>query len=385
MKKQVAGLVLAVAVYMQPVFAQQLEEITVTAQRREESLQDVPVAVSAFGTEAIAKQNIKSATDYLAVTPNVSYTEDGQFGKRGAGISVRGVNNLVSGENATVPSIGVYLDEFSVASVPNQFANPQLPDMARIEVLRGPQGTFFGRNAVGGALNLTTQRPSDENEARVIIGAETYDNAGEQWSLGVIWNAAVSDVFKFRGVVNYEDNSGYVSNICAAGASAAACPVAAANGFTPNGTKDSGHEYVSVRLKGLWDISDSTSILATLMFATEEQGHDENVPSGILDLDSVDTLVIEGGIDPGTGFWPNNRSSLSHDLPERNELESLIGIINVTHEINDSLTLKWISGIIDADFDRRLATGQRRDANVQQPASGLGLFAARFAQRDVAS
>jgi outer membrane receptor protein involved in Fe transport len=74
----------------------------------------------------------------------VSYTEDGQTGSRGIGISVRGIGTLVSGENAFINTIGVYLDEFSVVSVPNQVANPELPDMERVEILRGPQGTYFG-------------------------------------------------------------------------------------------------------------------------------------------------------------------------------------------------------------------------------------------------
>ena len=80
------------------------------------------------------------------------------------GISIRGVNNLVTDENAFVNSVGIYLDEFSVASVPNGVANPMLPDMERIEVLRGPQGTFFGRNSLGGALNITTKKPTDQLE-----------------------------------------------------------------------------------------------------------------------------------------------------------------------------------------------------------------------------
>ncbi len=335
-----------------PLLAQELEEIIVTAQRREQSLQDVPVAVTAFSGQAIERQNIKSATDYLMLTPNVSYTEDGQFGKRSAGIAVRGVNNLVSGENAAVPSIGVYLDEFSVASVPNQFANPQLPDMQRIEVLRGPQGTFFGRNAVGGALNLTSRNPTDELSGKITVGAETYDDAGDQFSITGVLNAPASDVFKFRGVVHYEDNSGQVENICAEGATAATCPVAFANGFTPNGAADSGHEYISVRLKGLWDISDDTTLLTTVVYGKEEQGHDENVPSGITDLDTVDTLGISGPIDPGTGFWPNNRNQVSHDLPERNDTDTIIGIVNLTHSFSDSLTLKWITGVIDSEFER---------------------------------
>ena len=329
-----------------------LEEVVVTAQRREQSLQDVPVAVTALSADAITRQNIKSATDYLMLTPNVSYTEDGQFGKRGAGVSIRGVNNLVSGENATIHSIGVYLDEFSVASVPNQFANPQLPDMQRIEVLRGPQGTFFGRNAVGGALNLTTQNPQDDLHGQITLGGESYDDAGGQWNVTGMLNVPVSDSFKLRGVINVEDNSGYVKNICDRSAGPASCPTAVANGFNANGASDSGHEYLSARLKGLWDVNDRTSVMTTLIYADEEQGHDENVPSGFLDLDSVDTLGVQTAVDPGTGFWPNNRNKLSHDLNERNDLETTIVIVNVTHEINDTTTLKWITGAIDSEFER---------------------------------
>ncbi|MFT7176467.1 MAG: iron complex outermembrane receptor protein, partial [Halioglobus sp.] len=110
-----------------PVYAQSgatLEEVIVTAQRREQNLQEVPVSVTAFSGATLEKRNIKSATQYLSLTPGVSFTEDGQSGSRGLGISVRGINNLVSGENAFVNSIGIYLDEFSVASVPNQVANP---------------------------------------------------------------------------------------------------------------------------------------------------------------------------------------------------------------------------------------------------------------------
>ncbi|MBT3623042.1 MAG: TonB-dependent receptor plug domain-containing protein, partial [Gammaproteobacteria bacterium] len=186
-----------------PVFAESgavLEEIIVTAQRREQNLQEVPVSVTAFSGANLEQRNIKSATEYLSLTPGVSFTEDGQSGSRGLGIAVRGINNLVSGENAFVNSIGIYLDEFSVASVPNQVANPNLADMERVEVLRGPQGTFFGRNALGGALNITSKKPTEEFEGEIIVGAETYDDAGELYSITGILNVPVNDYFRMRGV-----------------------------------------------------------------------------------------------------------------------------------------------------------------------------------------
>jgi len=346
---------LAVALPLAPqVFAQEaaLEEITVTAQRREQSLQDVPIAVTAFTGDMLQRQNVQGAVQYLELTPNVSFTEDGQSGSRGLGIAIRGINNLVSGENAFINSIGIYVDDFSVTSVPNQIANPFLPDMERVEVLRGPQGTYFGRNSVGGALNLTTKAPTDEFEGSVRLGAENYESAGDMWNVTGVLNLPASDSFKLRGVVYYEDSSGLVSNACASGAGAAACPAAVENSFTPNGAKDSGHEYLMGRLRGSWDITDSTHLGFTLIYNDESQGTDENVPSGILDIDSADSFGLFRALDPGTGFWPNNRNRLSHDQQEKNDLETTLGIVNIRHTFGNEMTLHWISGFIDSTQDR---------------------------------
>lgn len=336
-----------------PTFAQSvLEEIVVTAQRREQNLQDVPVSVTAFTGALIEQVNIRSATDYLSLTPNVSFTEDGQSGARGLGIGIRGVNNLVTGENAVINSIGIYLDGFSVASVPNGVANPFLPDMQRLEVLRGPQGTLFGRNAVGGALNLITKEATDEFGYKLTMGGESYEDANEMFHVTGIVNAPLTENFKVRGVLMYEDSGGLVDNICASGASATGCTNAVANGFTPNGEDDSGHEYIMARLKTVWNVSDRTTIKTTFIYDYQNQGTDENVPSGILDIDTVDSFGNQAAVDPGTGFWPNNRNKLSHDLNEENKLETIVGIVNIEHELSDNMVVKWITGIIDVEQDR---------------------------------
>ena len=329
-----------------------LEEVMVTAQRREQNLQEVPVSVTAFTGASIEKRNIKSSIDFLALTPNVSFTEDGQSGSRGLGIAIRGINNLVSGENAFVNSIGIYLDEFSVASVPNQVANPNLADMERVEVLRGPQGTFFGRNSLGGALNITSNKPTDEFEGEVIVGAESYEDAGDMYSVTGILNVPISDSFKLRGMLYYEDSDGFVENACKSGASAASCPAAAENGFTPNGEKDSGHETVNFRAHAAWDVTDDTAVLASFHYTDEEQGTDENVPSGVMDLDSIDSFGLTQALDPGTGFWPDNQNTLSHDLKESTENTSMVGILNISHHFNSYTVLKSITGFIDAELDR---------------------------------
>ena len=347
-----------------PVYAQgALEEIVVTAQRREQNLQEVPVSVTAFTGAVVEQSNIRAARDYLTLTPNVAFTDDGQVGSKGIGLAIRGVSNLISGaaENTGINSIGIYMDGFSIASVPNGVVNPALPDMESIEVLRGPQGTFFGRNSVGGALNLRTADPADEFGFKLTVGGEKYENANEMGNVTAIVNAPVSDDFGLRGVFMYEDSGGRVKNACATGATAAECPGSVENNFTPNGAKNSGHEEFFGRIKAVWDVSEDTTVSVNLSYSDIDQGHDENVPSGILDVDTVDTLGLSEAIDPGTGFWPDNRSYLSHDLGEYNKNEALIAIVSIEHELNDNLKLTSITGVVDAEnrrwFDQDLVGG----------------------------
>jgi iron complex outermembrane receptor protein len=340
-----------------PTMAQEtslaLEEVVVTAQRREQSMQEVPVSVTAFTGADLQRRNVTNAVDYLNITPGVSFTEDGQTGSRGMGIAVRGVNSLVTGENAFVNSIGIYLDDFSVASVPNNVANPNLADMDRVEVLRGPQGTFFGRNALGGALNLTTKKPTEEFEAEVIVGGESYEDAGEQYNVTGIINIPVTDNFRMRGMIYHMDSDGYVENACREGASASKCPASAENGFVPNGADGSEQESLSARLHLDWQVTDDTNILVSGYYTDDEQDTDENVPSGVLDLDSIDTFGVDQASDPGTGFWyQGNTTELSHDLQEKTTNESFVGVLNITHNWSDTVTIKSITGVIDADLDR---------------------------------
>ena len=97
----------------------QLEEIVVTAQRREESLQDVPVSITAFTADVLVNQNIKEVKNYFQMTPNVNFTEDGEVGQRSVGIAIRGVSNLndaFTGAGGSSNSFGIYLDEFNIAN-----------------------------------------------------------------------------------------------------------------------------------------------------------------------------------------------------------------------------------------------------------------------------
>ena len=326
-----------------PVQAQGvLEEIVVTAQRREQSLQEVPVSVTAFTGANLENLKITEASQYLQMTPNVSYTEDGQVGARGISIAMRGVSNINTDESAFIQSIGVYLDEFSVSSVANATLNPQLLDLERVEVLRGPQGTYFGRNSVGGALNIQTQRPTDEFGYKIIAGGRGYETTGSQWDAGLIVNVPFSDNFKARAVLYYEDNSGIVKNIVPGGG-------------------DSGHDFLMGRINAEFTPSDSTTINVTFMHTDEQQGLDETVPSGVWDTDTVATFglnrpdgaTFNAPLDDGTGFWPHNRDKVAHTaIGERNDNKSTISIINLAHRLTDEITIKSITGRIDTENEK---------------------------------
>jgi outer membrane receptor protein involved in Fe transport len=184
-----------------------LEEVVVTSRRREESLQDVPIAVSAFSAESIERNRIEGVDDVFSRTPNVAYTTEGSRDRKR--LSIRGVTEFITeaGE-ATVPAntFGIYIDDFSVATATS---NPGVMDIERIEVLRGPQGTYFGRNAVGGALNITTKKPTNEFFSEVTADVSRYDT----YELDGTLNLPITDTLAMRANVKYQESDGYIKNI----------------------------------------------------------------------------------------------------------------------------------------------------------------------------
>jgi outer membrane receptor protein involved in Fe transport len=134
--------------------ADRIEEIVVTAQRREEKLQDVPVSVVAFNETAIRQAGIRNTADFLALTPNVSF--DQSFTVGNSFVTMRGVEQI---NNADSP-VAVVVD--GVPQGNQKQLKMELYDVERIEVLEGPQGALYGRNAIGGAINIITKQPTND-------------------------------------------------------------------------------------------------------------------------------------------------------------------------------------------------------------------------------
>ncbi|MDR3420964.1 MAG: TonB-dependent receptor plug domain-containing protein, partial [Xanthobacteraceae bacterium] len=130
-------------------------EIVVTAERRSESLQSTPIAVSAFTAQALKTQRLDGGQNLETSIPNVNYSRS-NFG--GYNFQIRGVGSKVVGEGGT-SGVSFNVNELPVAA--NHFGDTDFYDVERVEVLRGPQGTLYGRNATGGAVNVITNKPTD--------------------------------------------------------------------------------------------------------------------------------------------------------------------------------------------------------------------------------
>ncbi|HEV7391681.1 MAG TPA: TonB-dependent receptor plug domain-containing protein, partial [Burkholderiales bacterium] len=143
----------------------QLQEVVVTAERRSENIQNVPIAVSAFSAETLASRDLTDIHSLSNLTPGVNLDSGAPFsGDRSVlSASIRGIGQDDFAFNLN-PGVGVYLDGVYLARTIG--ANQNLLDVDRIEILKGPQGTLFGANTIGGAISIITHTPT--NEARVI-------------------------------------------------------------------------------------------------------------------------------------------------------------------------------------------------------------------------
>ena len=210
-----AALAIGAASLPQIAFAQQQAEtassdeasgeIIVTAQRREQNLQDVPVAVTALTGSKIADLGIKSSSDIATVVPNLEIGLPGGEGNQPL-IYIRGVGLADTNSNNSGPN-GVYVDEVYISSPGAQTF--QLFDLDRVEVLKGPQGTLYGRNATGGAINFITAKPGKDFEAQASLSYASFNTVRGEAAIG----GPLSDSVRFRLSGTGTTSDGYVHNL----------------------------------------------------------------------------------------------------------------------------------------------------------------------------
>jgi iron complex outermembrane recepter protein len=316
MRQTTASLMaLTTALLTTPVAAQEADEqeatgltdIVVTAQRREQTLQDVPISVSVFDDEFVERSRVATVTDLVAFTPGVTGTSVSQTTPR---IVVRGISTEDFGVGSD-PALGIYIDDVylgrGVSSVSDLF------DVARVEVVKGPQGTLFGRNTTAGAISITTARP-DPN--------------------GISGNVEASygrfDQFDVRGAVNLPLGGDWAVRFA--------------------GSSRVRDGYVANTLGGRIGAIDSQAVRATL-------GYSGSATTATLSFEYRDSDNQPGpyinpvlvGTDP---FGPisSNLVDGTADVA-RDDIDSYRATLRIAHELSDSLTLTSITAY--NGFDNR--------------------------------
>lgn len=230
--------------------AVQLQEVVVTAQKRTQLIQDVPIAMSAVDPAALAADNQLNISDYYSTIPGLNYAGAGESSSQN--IAIRGITTG-PGSN---PTVGIMIDDIPFgASVIGESAGPLVPDinpslLQRIEVLRGPQGTLYGASSMGGLIKFVTIEPSfSEVSGNVTVGTDSIDRASEMGSTSsVAINVPLANDLAIRASGFYDRAAGYIDNP-----------------FLDTRDVNGDHSYGGL-LTGLWRPSDSLSVKALALY-----------------------------------------------------------------------------------------------------------------------
>ncbi len=310
-------LVLSAMAFTDPAFAQNNDEIVVTAQRREQSLKDVPVSVTAISGEALQDIGAIDITDVQKVTPNA--TIEVARGSNSTLIAfIRGV-----GQQDPVwgfePGVGIYVDDVYIARP--QGAVLDIFDVERVEVLRGPQGTLYGRNTIGGAIKYVTKGLNmEEPELKARINVGTY-NQFDQIASGSI---PVGDTFAVGGAIAHYRRDGFGQNL-----------------FT--GADHYNKDVLAGRLSAEWQPTDTINIRA----AADITQDDSNAKHGHRLLPSFD----------GTIAVTEDEYDTRGGAGDRNEVKTKGASLTASWEATDSLTFKSVTAyregetVTPIDFD----------------------------------
>ena len=179
-----------------------LEVVVVTARKRAESMQDTPVAITSFSAEGMRADGILNVTDLVKFVPGVSNKDGAKY----SGLAIRGVGSRIYGERSD-PGVGVYVDGIFMPRSDTQLID--IVDVESVQVLRGPQGTLFGKNTAGGAMLLTTVKPTEEFGGFADVNLGDYDR---QYVRGGVNGPLVGDTLMGSLVVQSRKEDGYMDD-----------------------------------------------------------------------------------------------------------------------------------------------------------------------------
>ena len=291
----------------------QLDEIVVTAQMRAQPLKDVPISITALGSDQLETLRVKSITDYILEIPNASFTSFGPFG---TAVSLRGINAFSGGQ---FEPTAVLIDDagFGATNV-SSILSAQFLDLERVEVLRGPQGVLTGRNALGGAINLITAKPSTRGFE--FDGTLDYGRFDTRFLKGVL-NAPLGRTVAVRLVGYKEDSDGAVRNIGSSGGS-------------------SSTDNIGGRLAVRWQPNDALTLDVAYSYEDQEYGIPTYMRANIFRSPEdrqffIDELASWGGDFYETDFFEdvgNNGGTVQKDVRESTTYKNRIASAGVRYE-----------------------------------------------------
>jgi iron complex outermembrane receptor protein len=296
-----------------------LEEVMVTAQKRTESVMDVPIAITVFDPRAIEERSARNLTDLGRFTAGVEMINTKSLQPT---YTIRGVetNDWTIGSD---PAVAVYVD--GVYAARGAGAEAALIDLERVEILKGPQGTLFGRNATGGAIHLLSAKPDLLQSGRVKLSAGSYDRLDAE----LVYNQPIGDGLAFRVVAMSRQRDGYLENL--------------------SGPDLNDEDQWATRLGILWQASDRTEVLWRGEYSELDQ-HSA----------AVHTLigpVFEGAV-PNRRYRPFG--DVSTDLTNREEREMFSTSLEINHHLY-AMTLTAITGW--REFDTSLVEDSDGSSN----------------------
>lgn len=265
-------------VWAQEASTEPIEEVIVTAQRIDENIQEVPIAVTALTEDMLEDQQVITPSDIQMTAPSVTFTAT-NFG--GSSFSIRGIGSLAIG-SASIAGVSAHTNE---VAIPTNLNTIEFFDLERVEVLRGPQGTLFGRNATGGAINFVTNMPvHDEFTSKLDLETGSYNHRRVK---GVI-NFPIAENAAFRLAGFKLQRDGYTKNL--------AYGQEDVDGNTLPHIKDTqdGRNMMALRATLALDLTESTDLWVMLTHFEEDD-----------DRARITNQVCERNLLPTTGCKPN--------------------------------------------------------------------------------
>ncbi|WP_299768888.1 TonB-dependent receptor [uncultured Pseudoteredinibacter sp.] len=307
-----------------------LEEIVVTAQKREQSLQDVPISVSAVDGEKMAEAGISNLEDLSAYVPNFQQANS----PLGQVISIRGVSSGIN--QGFEQSVVQYVDDIAIGRGP--MARMPFMDLERVEILRGPQNVLFGKNSIGGAISITTAKPTEDFEGSVQVEHENKYGSNE---IQAMVSGPLSDTVGARLAIRAHQEDGYFDN-------------------TTNGDDEQQKDELTARLTLDWTPTDTFNASLKLEHSSFDfEGRGEEVIAG---YDSVSPLftgmsygeigeyltAVTGqdiGYEDGT---QNRKRQTNNDEYSDNETNQVVLTMNWDYY---EFTITSVTGYVDYELD----------------------------------